>query len=85
VITVRRAVAKRCPFRDETDTGELVITVPGDAPELHQLAGQVDALCAEQPVSHEDFTRAVAALLPAGATVATSWRTGPWTVEVTEP
>jgi hypothetical protein len=83
VITIiRRPVIKRCPFKDETDAGELVITFDGAAPELHDLAAQVDKLAAE-PVSHEDFTSAVAALVP-GAHVATTWSTGPWSVEVTE-
>ena len=83
MITIRRAVLKSCPYRDEADRGELVIVLPGDAPELHHLAEQVDAICGET-VSHEGFTRAVLALLPEGALVTTEWRTGPWSVEVTE-
>ena len=78
--TIRRPVIKQCPFKDETDAGELVITFAGDAPELHGLAAKVDALNAE-PVSHEDFTAAVAALVP-DARVVTTWNTGPWSVEV---
>ena len=81
MIILRRTVIKRCPFRDETDTGELVVTLPGDAPELHNLAEQVDQLCAE-PVTHEDFTRGVADLLGGEAAITTRWRTGPWDVEV---
>ena len=80
--TIRRPVIKRCPFKDETDAGELVITFPGDAPELHNLAVQVDELAAK-PVTHEDFTAAVAEMVPE-ARVVTTWHTGPWSVEVSE-
>jgi hypothetical protein len=83
MITIRRAVLKRCPFKDEADAGELAIVLPGDAPELHGLGDQVDVLCRE-PVTHEDFTRAVLALLPDGAQVTTTWHTGAWSVEVRE-
>jgi hypothetical protein len=84
VITVlRRPIVKQCPFKDETDHGELVITIRGDAPELHALAAAVDE-AAKGRVSHEDFTRRVAALLPAGSEVVTTWHTGPWDVEVRE-
>ena len=81
ITIISRAVVKQCPYKDETDTGELVITMDGPAPELHDLALQVDRLIAV-PVSHEDFTVAVAGLLPPGARVVTRWRTGPWRVEV---
>lgn len=84
MITLRRPVIKRCPFKDETDAGELVIVLPGDAPELHHLGEQIEALCAE-PVTHEDFTRGVADMLGEGAQVTTTWHTGPWSVEVSEP
>ena len=84
MITLRRPVIKRCPFKPETDTGELVIVLPGDAPELHNLAGQIDKLCAE-PVTHEDFTRGVLDLLEDGAQVTTTWHTGPWSVDVRAP
>jgi hypothetical protein len=84
VITVlRRSVIKECPYRHETDFGNLAITIPGGAPELHGLAAKIDALTAT-PVSHEDFTAQVAELLPAGTRVTTTWQTGPWSVEVTE-
>lgn len=83
ITVIRRPVIKRCPWKDETDAGELVITIPGPAPELHELAAAVDALC-EQPVSHEEFTAAVAALLPDDSLAVTTWNTGPWAVEVTE-
>ncbi len=80
ITVIRRPVIKTCPYKDETDAGELVIAFPGPAPELHDLAAQVDALCAK-PVSHEDFTASAAALVP-GAQVTTTWNTGPWSVEV---
>ena len=80
ITTLTRQVVKRCPYKDETDVGELAIVIDGNAPELHELARQVDALAA-RPVSHEDFTSAVAALVP-GAQVTTRWNTGPWSVEV---
>jgi hypothetical protein len=83
ITTIRRPVIKRCPFRDETDAGELVITFAGEAPELHALAAEIDALCTG-PVSHEDFTRAVYALAPGASLVVTTWSTGPWAVKVTE-
>lgn len=83
MITIRRHVQKPCPFKDETDAGELAITIYGDAPELHELGRNVDLLCSD-PISHEDFTRAILLLLPEGAAVTTHWHTGPWTVEVSE-
>lgn len=81
ITTIRRPVTKRCPYRDETDYGELVITFEGAAPELHELGTLVDNLAA-QPISHESFTGQLRAMLPPGASVATTWRTGPWSVEV---
>jgi hypothetical protein len=83
MITVRTAVAKQCPFKHETDRGELAIICPADAPELHHLGQQVDTLCAAE-VSHEDFTRQVLGLLPPGSSVVTTWQTGRWKVEVRE-
>jgi hypothetical protein len=81
-VTIKRPVIKRCPFRDETDAGELTIVFASEAPELHDLAAAVDRLC-EEPVTHEAFTAAVAALVPE-ATVTSTWTTGPWATEVTE-
>jgi hypothetical protein len=81
VTTLRRQVIKQCPFREETDIGELVITIGGDAPELHELGAAVDGYAANR-ISHEDFTRTIAALLPAGSEAVTTWRTGGWSVEV---
>ena len=80
-VTLRRTVIKQCPYRVETDTGELVIVLDGDAPELHDLAIKADALCAE-PITHEQFTERLAAILPAGARITTNWTTGPWDVQV---
>ena len=84
MITLRTPVLKRCPFKDEADAGELVITLPGDAPELHRLGDKIEELC-RRPVTHEDFTRDVLGLLPEGAQVTTRWRTGRWSAEVSEP
>lgn len=81
MITIRTAIAKRCPYKNELDIGELIITCPGDAPELHALGKQVRE---NGLVSHEQYTRDVLALLPEGSSVTTHWRTGPWEVEVTE-
>jgi hypothetical protein len=83
MITIRRPVIKRCPFKPETDAGELIITFPGDAPELHNLAAWVDSLCADR-ITHEEFTRKVADFLGDGVQVVTKWHTGPWSVEVRE-
>jgi hypothetical protein len=80
ITTLTRQVVKRCPYKDETDAGELVIVIDGDVPELHELGRQVDELSAGR-ITHEDFTSDVAALLP-GAQVTTRWKTGPWSVEV---
>jgi len=82
ITTLKRQVIKRCPFKNEMDAGELTIVIDGPAPELHALGGQVDEIAAK-PVSHEDFTVAVAELVP-GCAVLTTWRTGPWSVEVRE-
>ena len=82
MITISRPVIKHCPYRNETDAGILTITFPDDAPELHDLASRIDALCA-RPVTHETFTDAVAALVPDASTVTTTWHTGPWSAEVT--
>lgn len=81
ITTLRRSVTKQCPFKDETDNGDLVITIPGEAPELHALAASVDGY-ADIRISHEDFTAGIASLLPAGSEAVTTWTTGPWSVEV---
>jgi len=78
---LRTAVVKQCPYKPETDHGEVVITLAGPAPELHAFGAQIDGLSAE-PISHEDYTAGIAALLPAGGTVTTRWHTGRWSVEV---
>jgi hypothetical protein len=83
ITTVTRPIIKQCPFRNETDAGTLTITFPGEAPELHNLAARIDEICAE-PVTHEEFTLAIADLLPDGTHIRTTWNTGPWSVEVTE-
>jgi hypothetical protein len=83
MITVRRPVVKRCPYKDEADAGELTITFPKNAPELHRLAAWVDSLCGD-PITHEEFTRTVADHLGTDVLVITTWHTGPWSVEVRE-
>lgn len=81
MLTITREVVKRCPHKDEVDRGGLAIRFDGDAPELHALARCVERLSAE-PISHEDYTRGVVALLPPGSHVATVWQTAGWTVTV---
>jgi hypothetical protein len=83
ITTLKRQVVKQCPYKPETDVGELVITIGGPAPELHTLAADIATITA-QAITHEDFTAAVAALLPAGARVETTWHTAGWTVEVAD-
>lgn len=83
MITVTMPVIKRCPFADEIDAGELSVTFPQDAPELHNLAARIQELCAA-PVTHEDFTRGVLDLIGGEGTVETRWHTGPWSVTCRE-
>lgn len=83
IVILTRPIVKRCPYVGETDRGELVIVLdaaPGDVPELHNLGQEIDKLT-EGPVSHEEFTAGVAALVP-GAGVMSCWGTGCWRVEV---
>jgi len=82
ITTSRRPVIKQCPYKAETDFGELVITTAGRPPRLPALDAAIAAITA-RPVSHEDFTADVAALLPAGARAASTWHTAGWAVEVT--
>ena len=84
MITLTMQVTKRCPFKDELDAGELVITLPGDAPELHALAKEIHGELCAAPVTHEDFTRAAFDLIGRDGLVVTRWHTGPWSVEVRE-
>lgn len=81
LITITRRVHKLCPFVDEADPGRLVIVVTGDAPELHDLGRKVDAIGEGIRISHEDYTSAVAALIP-GCGAVTFWQTGGWSVRV---
>jgi hypothetical protein len=81
-VTLYRPVIKQCPYRNETDTGELAITLPAEPSDLGPLGAAVGALCAA-PVTHEEFTARLARTLPADAQVTTAWHTGPWDVEVT--
>lgn len=78
-VTVTGPIRKLCPYRDERDEGTATLTFDlpsGDAPELHQLAKQLDAI-GDQKASHEDYTRALYATWQhAGLThVETLWHT----------
>lgn len=84
MITVTMPVLTQCPFKDEIDAISLSVTCPDNAPELHGLAAKVWELAVKEPVSHEEFTRRVRALLPAEALVVVTGRVGPWSVEVRE-
>jgi len=81
ITTYRRPVIKQCPYKPETDLGELVITAAGRLPRLPALDAAIAAITA-RPASHEDFTVGVAALLPPGARAASTWHTAGWAVEV---
>jgi hypothetical protein len=81
-VTLLRPLIKAHPGHHEPDSGELMIVLSGEAPELHALGNTVDALCAG-PLTHEEFTARLALALPAGARVTTAWNTGPWNVQVT--
>lgn len=71
--TITRQVVKRCPYKDEYDVGELVIRFDGPAPEIHDLVARIGKLTA-YPITHEEFTSQVAALV-LGAHVVTRWQT----------
>lgn len=84
MIALRKPVAKRCPYRDELDIGDVDITLDAeDAPELHALAEAIDEV-GRDPVglTHEEFTRRVVALIDGPATVTTTWKTGGWVVVI---
>jgi len=81
ITTYRRPVIKQCPYKPETDLGELVITAAGRLPRLPALDAAIAAITA-RPASHEDLIAGVAALLPAGARVTATWHVPGWTVEV---
>ena len=84
MIRFGRMVAHRCPHaNDDVDIGELEIELPDDAPELHALARQIDTF-ADVDITHEEYTRQIAKLLPTGARVHTTWRTGGWLVDCYE-
>jgi len=80
-VTLRRSVIKLCPFVNEVDRGELTLTVPDTAPELHALAESVCGF-SDVRISHEDYTRQLHRMLPVGSTVVTRWKTADWDVEV---
>lgn len=79
--TISRQVVKRCPYVGEWDVGTLTVVLEGEAPELHALGFKIDDLGAE-PLTHEEYTKRLAYVMPDGATVTTTWNTGPWIVEV---
>lgn len=79
---IRRPITKTCPYKNEPDHGELVITFDGEAPELHDLGARVDSLI-EQPISHEEFTSYVRSYAEEAFEVRSTWQTGGWAVEVT--
>jgi NADPH-dependent 7-cyano-7-deazaguanine reductase QueF len=73
-ITITGQVTKLCPFVDESDDGTVRITLNADAaPELHGLRAYLDTF-AGVPLSHEEFTRRLAADYP-GAEVESTWHT----------
>lgn len=85
-VTITAEVEKRCPYKDEQDTGTAVLRfdVLKDAPELHELADHL-ATWADIALSHEEFT----AMLrdrwwsEGCRSVTTTWQTAGMTVEVT--
>jgi len=83
MITASRPMTKQCPFVSETDRGTLTIACPDDAPELHELGRQTDKIAAA-PITHEEFTRQAAALLPPGSVAEWETQTGVWSVKVRE-
>jgi hypothetical protein len=51
ITTITRQVVKQCPYKNETDVGELTVVIDGEAPELHDLAERVDKLAAGAQVT----------------------------------
>ncbi len=79
MIRIKMDVTKPCPYIDkEMDIGTVEIEFDGVAPELHQLGAWILDI-AQTPMTHEDFTVAVANHV--NAKVTTTWRTGKWEVE----
>ena len=61
IVTVKSAVQKVCPYKNERDDGTATLTfevLAGDAAEFHNLAGML-ALGSDEAISHEGFTRAL--------------------------
>lgn len=87
-VTVTAPVEKRCPHKDEQDTGSVTLTfhVREDAPELHRLAADLRTW-QDKPCSHEDFTAAVLDMWAAEGCVAvrTTWTTAGMQVTVDVP
>ena len=55
--TIRRPVIKQCPYRLETDAGELVIVFDGAAPELPVAGRRVDASVPRRSRMRTSLTR----------------------------
>lgn len=83
MIRITRSVTKVCPHKGETDFGSLTLSFAENAPELHDLGRQIDCLALYERLTHEDYTRAIAELVP-DASIETKWFTGGWHCEVTE-
>lgn len=73
MITATMPMVKQCPYVDEIDVGTVTFTWAGDAPDLHNVAANVQSWAA-QKATHEEATRALADTW--GAQVETAWRTG---------
>jgi NADPH-dependent 7-cyano-7-deazaguanine reductase QueF len=63
-VTVEAPATKRCPFKDEIDTGTVTVVwnSEGKTLELHSLREYLDAFV-DVKMSHEDFTAVVTAQL----------------------
>lgn len=86
ILTVTAPVTKRCPYKDESDDGEVTLTfhvAEGDGPELHDLASLLDTY-RHVEISHEAFTREVAAATGAES-VCSTWTTAGMTVTARVP
>lgn len=80
-ISVTCDVVKRCPFKDEIDFGNVILTFKETAPELHYVADLI-ATYRDRQLSHEDFTNEMLAVLNP-ETVVSTWTTAGFSVTVT--
>lgn len=82
VVTLTRNVQKRCPYVDEVDRGTVTLTFhTAEAPEMYELAQWLNALGDGPPITHEEWTAAVAAHVPEAAVIS-EWLTDVWTMRV---